>query len=81
MPDFFLDEAFISFDVDKPAEKVEDLSVKVNGIMEVIQKSLSTELVQTTQAVYQFNTKGNISLKILLKCIIYFTFTYKIPMK
>lgn len=60
MPDFFLDEAFKRSNGDKLSEQTgnEDLSLKVNDIMEVIKKSLSSELVQNTQAVYQFNTNG-----------------------
>lgn len=58
MPDFFLDEAFKRSNGDKLSEQTgnEDLSLKVNDIMEVIKKSLSSELVQNTQAIYQFNT-------------------------
>lgn len=60
MPDFFLDDAFKRSNGDKLSEQTgsEDLSLKVNNIMELIKKNLSSELVQTTQAVYQFNTNG-----------------------
>ncbi|KAK7582190.1 hypothetical protein V9T40_013635 [Parthenolecanium corni] len=58
MPDFFLDEALIHSSGDELSGRInnEDLSIRVNDIMEVIKKSLSPELVQSTQAVYQFNT-------------------------
>lgn len=60
MPDFFLDEALIHSSGDELSGRInnEDLSIRVNDIMEVIKKSLSPELVQSTQAVYQFNTNG-----------------------
>lgn len=59
MPDFFLDEIPSSSGNETSAKTaVESLESKVDHIFTIIKQNLSQEIVQSTRAIYQFNTTG-----------------------
>lgn len=70
MPDFFLD-TIPDYSRGTSEKNSAELAKKVNDLIGIIQKNLSSDLVQGTQAVYQFHTSGEFMFKKSKTVLIY----------
>lgn len=59
MLDFFLDGAHTKDNIHSGADKTNNETGRLAHLFNVINANLSSELVDKTGAIYQFNVKGN----------------------